>query len=55
MDENEQRMFDSVQKELNAAKMDEKDMLETMCVLQAENHALWMLIEAMRKRIEGLR
>ena len=55
MDESEQRMFDSVKKELDAVKMDEKAMIESMCALQAENQALWMLLESMRKRMEHLR
>lgn len=55
MDESEQRMFDSVKKELDAVKMDEKALVEGIGALQAENEALWKLLEAMRKRMEHLR
>ena len=55
MDESEQQMFDSLKKELDAVKMDEKAFIETFGALQAENEALWKLLEAMRKRMEHLR
>lgn len=46
MDESEQRMFDPLQKEYDAIKMDEKALIDSMCALQAENQALWMLLDA---------
>lgn len=55
MDESEQLMYDTLRKEVDAVRMDEKALIETIGALQAENEALWKLIEAMRKRMEHLR